>query len=317
MFGSPDPIQSAGKGILGRGPAELGIKLLYNRIWKVVLDKLVSAQDEANSEGNEAPVHELDAVVLNTSLAYERRHFRILVSILTAKDGLHYMLTFEQSALIEKKSIPHRDDQISFPNVGHSVTPNGLPHDAAVTGRRHIARTKKAAFDGSNVAGFILTVDDNFYLTNKKMREVLGDIIGEAQGHDGLSFRARMEIWDENFTKRVDTTEFPEMRLVKAKKPFADYRWGFVHAVTGDRIVMNVSGECVFDDDTGEFVGWICWCRHPQEYSEFLKERNQRRLESHETICNLMPHMVWTTEPGGFCDWYSQRVRIYALLYYF
>jgi hypothetical protein len=312
VFGSPGPIQSPGESIIGQSPAELGVKLLYNRIWNVVLDKLVLAQEEATSKGNEAPVHELDVLVSNTSLTYEQKHFRILVSILTADDGLHYVLSFERSAHIEKKLIPHQDDQISFPDGGYSVTPNRLPHDAAVDGRRDIARIKRAVFDSSNVAGFILTVDEKFYLTNKKTREVLGDVMGGAEGCDGLSFRGRMEIWDENFTKRLDTTEFPGMRLVRAKKPFTDYRCGFTHAVTGDKVVMNVSGECLYDDDTGEFMGGICWCRDLQEYSDFLSEQKQRRLESHETICNLMPHLVWMTTPDGFCDWYSQRVRLYA-----
>jgi len=68
LVGSPDPIQSPGRGILDQGPAELGIKLLYNRIWNVVLDKLVSVQKQASSEGKEQPVHEVDIMVLNSSL---------------------------------------------------------------------------------------------------------------------------------------------------------------------------------------------------------------------------------------------------------
>jgi hypothetical protein len=47
------------------------------------------------------------------------------------------------------------------------------------------------------------------------------------------------------------------MRLVRAKKPFTDYRCGFTHAVTGDKNVMNVSGECLYDD-TGELIGGMC-----------------------------------------------------------
>jgi hypothetical protein len=81
-----------------------------------------------------------------------------------------------------------------------------------------------------------------------------------------------------------------------------------MYTITGDKVVMNVSGECLYDDDTGEFMGGICWCRDLQEYGDFLSEQQQRTLESHETICNLMPHLVWTTTTEGFCDWFSQRV---------
>ena len=78
--------------------------------------------------------------------------------------------------------------------------------------------------------------------------------------------------------------------------------------------MMNVSGECLYDDDTGEFMGGICWCRDLQEYSD-LSQQEQRRLENHETICNLISHMVWTTTPDGMCDWHSERV-LYLIFSY-
>ena len=58
----------------------------------MVLDKLVAAEKVASSEDNDCPVHEVDAVVSNISLTYEQRHFRILASILTADDGMHFLL---------------------------------------------------------------------------------------------------------------------------------------------------------------------------------------------------------------------------------
>jgi len=317
VLGLPDPIQSHNGKIIDRSPAELGIKLLYNRSWDVVLDKLVSAHKLVIAEGEsvsatpgtEGPVHEADAVVSNTSLTYAEKHFRVLISALTADDGTHYVLSFERSAHIEKKLIP-KEDHISSPDGCHSMMPSGVSvrHDLIVGGPRDIFRIKKAVFDSSNVPGFILSLDEKFYLTNKKTREILGDVMGGAEGCHGLSLRSRLEIWDEHFTRRLAPREFPGTRLVRARTPFTDYRCGFIHAATGDKIVMNVSGECLYDDDTSEFMGGICWCRDLQEYSDFLSEQQERRLESHETICNVMPHMVWTTTPDGMCDWYSERV---------
>ena len=163
-------------------------------------------------------------------------------------------------------------------------------------------------FDSCNVAAFILSADEKFYLANKKTREFLGDVMGGAEGCEGVSLRSRLEVWDEHFTRRLDQSEVPGVRLVREKTPFVNYRCGFIHAMTGVRIAMNVSGECLYDDDTGEFVGGVCWCRDIQEYSDFLNDRQQQRLKSHETNCNLMPHLVWTATPDGYCDWYSERV---------
>jgi hypothetical protein len=68
-------------------------------------------------------------------------------------------------------------------------------------------------------------------------------------------------------------SEVPGVKLLKEKRPFVDYRCDFINAVTGDRIAMNASGECLYNDDTGEFIGGVCWCRDLQEYSDFLDDR--------------------------------------------
>ncbi|PMD19299.1 hypothetical protein NA56DRAFT_690619 [Hyaloscypha hepaticicola] len=305
VIGSPDTLQTS-TNILGQEPVELGIKLLHNLTWKVVLDELVEAQKDAISTGTDCPVHEVDAVISNTNLTCDERNFRILVSILTADDGNYFLLSFERSAQTEKKAMSGGEDQISS-NDEHPVLPTMVRHDTVIDGGRDINRIKKAVFDSSNVMGFILTVDEKFYLANKKTREVLGDVMGEAEGCDGLSLREEVDIWDENFMRLLEPAEFPGMTLVRARKPFTNHRYGFTHTKTGDRIVMNISGECLYDDDTGEFLGGICWCRGLQKYSEFLSDQQQRTLESHETICNLMPHLVWTTTTCGSCDWFSQR----------
>jgi hypothetical protein len=36
-------------------------------------------------------------------------------------------------------------------------------------------------------------------------REILGDVMGGAEGCDGPSLRVKLEIWDENFLKETGT----------------------------------------------------------------------------------------------------------------
>jgi hypothetical protein len=281
----------------------------------VVLDKLVSAQTLVRSEGGGAQtrtenlVHEVEVALEAPHFRPEDRHFRVLISVLGADDGMHFMLSFERSAHFEKRLIPREGQEVRSIDGAHSAPPIiDTRRDSVIEAPRDISRIKKAVFDSSNVVAFILSADENFYLANKKTREILGDIVGGAEGCDGLSLRASLEIWDEHFTRRLDRDELPGMKLVRAKKALTDYRCGFVHAITRNKTVMTVNGECLYDDDTGEFLGGICWCRDLQEFSDFLREEQEQLLESHETICNLMPHLVWTTTPEGFVDWYSKRV---------
>ncbi|KUJ15072.1 M4WV, histidine kinase-group IX protein [Mollisia scopiformis] len=311
VLGSTDPTRSPELGIAGKTPTELGIKLLYNRQWNVVLDKFLSEQKSARSEGkgiNEDAIHEVDAVVTNSHLNFEEKYYRILISAIDGKDGCQFVLSLEKSPHVEKKLIPRSEEPLLRREEGIPAIPRDPVHDSPTVGSRDIARIKKAVFDSSDVPGFILSVDEKFYLTNKKAREVIGDVMGDDKGcTDGLALRELLEIWDETFTKRLDPTEFPGLKLVRNKQPFTDYRCGFTHAVTGERVFMSVNGECLYDDDTGEFMGGICWCKDLQEYSDFLCEQQRQRLESHETTCNLLPHLVWTTTRDGECDWFSER----------
>ncbi|KAI9049423.1 hypothetical protein LZ554_006457 [Drepanopeziza brunnea f. sp. 'monogermtubi'] len=304
ILGSRENIQSPGKEILGSGPAEIGIRLLYNRIWNAVLDRLVSAQEQAVSEGNDGPVHGVDAVVTDPTTTGDEKQFRILVSTLTFESGTYFILSFERSVYTERglnqESNQGTSSSDRIPRILAGVSKDS-PEPA-----RNTLQIKKAVFDSHTVAGFILTVDEEFYLTNTKGREVMGSVMGGPEGCDG-TLRTRLEIWDENFTRRLDHTEFPGLKLVRAKAPFSNYRCGFIHQVTGERIVTSVDGECLYDEDTGEFLGGLCWCRDLQEYSDFLLDQQQRRLGSHETICNIMPHLVWTTKTDGQADYFSNR----------
>lgn len=313
VSGSYDPIQATGPRIVDQTLADLGVKLLYNRKWEVVVDKLESAQKLARVEGTtyleNDLVHEADAVLKNQTVGFEERYFRVLISTVTTEAGMHYILSFERSSHVAQNlNSAGRDSRASDGWI--SVAQNEQRRDSMIDPPKNIFRIKKAVFDSHRTMGFILTADEKFYLTNKKTREVIGDVMGGADGSDGPSTRAKFEIWDEKFTRKLDVTEFPGMKLVRAKKPFSNYRCGFIQAITGDKLTMNVSGECLYDDDTGEFLGGLCWCQDVQEYSDFLTDEKRRLLQSHETICDLMPHLVWTTTNDGLVDWYSRRVSL-------
>jgi hypothetical protein len=88
----------------------LGVKLLYNRKWEVVLDKLASAQKLARVEVTAYPendlVHEPDTVLDNRKLGFEERHLRVLISTIITEDGMHYILSFERSFHAAKKLSP-------------------------------------------------------------------------------------------------------------------------------------------------------------------------------------------------------------------
>lgn len=313
VLGDPDTTQPLEHELTGKTPAEVGIELLYNRVWNVVLDQFLCKEKLSSSQGEgsiDNLIHEVDAVVLRSHPKFEEKHFRILFSTVEGKDGYQFILSLEKSSHVEKMLIPRSEESTSAREGDSFFRPRGATDDSQTETPRDIACIKKAVFDSRNVPGFILSVDEKFYLTNTKTRELIGCIMGGAEGCDSLSLCNRLNIWDEKFTRRLEPSEFPWAKLVRAKEPFTNYRCGYTYFTTGEKVVMSVDGECLYDDDTGELIGGMCWCKDIQEYSDFLSEQQQRHIASHETTCNLMPHLVWTTTNQGYCDWFSERVGL-------
>jgi hypothetical protein len=132
LLGNPNPIQSTAPRILGQTLAELGIKLLLNLQWNVVLDELVSARNLANDEGNQCPVHEVDALVSNEGFSHER-NVRILLLTLDAEDGMHFILSFEKrSTRFKGTVVPHHDEKPSSIQTALSPQPDGSPSTSNV-----------------------------------------------------------------------------------------------------------------------------------------------------------------------------------------
>lgn len=211
----------------------------------------------------------------------------------------HYILA------IERLSSP-----LPVENSSGQLAPAGVPSEiehsiGKLKSDVDHKKLRQAIFDSSGNIGYIISADGQYYLANKKARKAIGNALGGRHGAHGESVRKELKIWDGTFSRRLDPTELPGVKVVRDRKPFTNFRCGFEHHQTNEKIVMTVNGECLYDDDTGEFIGGVCWCYDLQNYYDYVSTEQKRLIASHETICNRMPHLVWTTTPDGLCDYYS------------
>lgn len=234
----------------------------------------------------------------------------MLISAITVDDGTYFVLSFERNFCGDDISTPPEERPTWKPSYQISTNQDVANDGVSKSPQKPLSSLKQAIFNSSDIPSYMLSHDGSFYLTNDKLREVLGDVMGGPEGCSATDFRGRFEVWDEHFTRRLKVEEYPGMILLATKKPFDNVTHGFLHARTRARHVFQVKGECLYDDETGEFLGGICLCNSLQEYSNFVLDQQTRRLQSHETICNLMPHMVWATNPDGYCDYFSERVSL-------
>jgi hypothetical protein len=311
LFGGPSPLQSCNHGVIGKALQELGVKPMSNDSWDTVFDKEQSIRFGASTsqnEGFQGTPGGVEVVFDNPKLNDSEKHYRIGIEVLSADYGYLFILSFEQTLHKERPSSnpvsisPVQDDNgqegTSQTNSKKRIEP------------RNIRALKEGIFDSTNTPGFIITADEQFYLANRKVREIIGDMMGGADGCEGAAFREGLQIWDENFVRRLEPDEYPGTRAVRTREPLKNFRCGITHSSTGDRLTMVITCESLYDVDTGEYLGALCWCEQLQDYQEYLLQEQERGLKSHETICNLMPHLVWTTTVDGGADWYSTRVSI-------
>lgn len=315
--------------VLGQSPGAIGMSLLYQKVWSTVLDKL-DALDKLRNEGDRLPPfpwkidesdNVVDVTVAKRGHVESYHHFRALLSTLKADDGLYYVLSLERSSYVKRKLL--FEEPTSESTAPKALSDTHLltsPSERAAVSNvsvssRDILRLEGAVFDSSDVPGYIISADGSFYVANTKVRELFGDIMGGDDGCESSSLQGRLDFWDETMSRKLTWEEFPGTRLVKARTGFKDFKCTFAHAVTGEYILLTADGTCLYDHATGEFLGGIVWCRDLHKLTEEIREQQQnRRLQSHETTCNLMPHLVWTSTVGGKADWYSQRVRPIVLM---
>ncbi|RDW73671.1 hypothetical protein BP5796_07113 [Coleophoma crateriformis] len=298
--------------VLGYSLADLGIEVAGGKPWANVLRELQNAHDRFEQAGveQEQDVECLKISIMRTHID-GKLQLNATLSVLEVDNEQLFVLSIERACTkttsngVEAYPMPSSSSKRLKLQTEHRKSIVAIPFVDEDSGGR-LLKMRTAIFDSLETAGFLITADEKFYLTNKKMRQLLGNIMGDEAGCHGEALREKLEIWNASFTERINPVDFPGVRLVRDKQPLTNYVCGFTYE-SGAKFATRVTGECLYDDENGELLGGVCWCRDLQEYSQFLRDEQERLLLSHETICDLMPHMVWTTRPDGYVDWYSKR----------
>lgn len=159
---------------------------------------------------------------------------------------------------------------------------------------------RDAIYFGGELAGFLLSADETFCFPNYHGARYVDPV----EIDDVEKFFGNWEFWDEHFTKRLGIPEYPAIRLNRERKNVKKVRWGVQK--DGSRHVFEGSGECLFDPYTDEYIGCVVWNRDLGEYTDLTSRELEGRLGNFETICDTMPHIVWTSTEDCSVDYFSQ-----------
>ncbi|MCJ1380307.1 hypothetical protein MMC17_003410 [Xylographa soralifera] len=166
-------------------------------------------------------------------------------------------------------------------------------------------RMKDAILDAMEIPVFAMWKDQSLTFPNKAAIRLLQRHI-DPTNKDSYDLLSRTKAWTEDFSRELSEDEHPLVHLCNTQKPINGWRIGIKDPKKG-RTVYDCSGECYFDEKTGEFLAGIVALKDVTEYTSALRTQSEENEQQFELICHTMPNMLWTTTPTGMHDWFSQR----------
>ncbi|KAI1309790.1 hypothetical protein F5Y03DRAFT_403953 [Xylaria venustula] len=163
---------------------------------------------------------------------------------------------------------------------------------------------KDALLDNTEMPILAMWKDGSVPVLNKAAKELFKPS-GCAQCND--DYLSNIEIWNEDFTRKLKSDEFPTTVLLREQKPFSGRKFGAEHKTTGKKVVYDVLGEILKDSGSGEIIGGVTTCRDITYMAQEITNIKEADEERFKVICETVPQLVWTATADGMHDFFNKR----------
>lgn len=193
-----------------------------------------------------------------------------------------------------------------IPSFPPSAPPSRSSISSAPSILQKATRLRDALLNAMSLPCYAMWKDQSVGIPNEAFMKLAGHEAAGG-GQDGSGFLAAFVLWTEDFSRKLEYDEYPIVRLLKAEKRLTESRFGMKDPKTGKPAVYDATGEPILDSDTGEFLGGVVILKDVTEYLDKLAAQQTLTTKQFEFISNRIPPMVWTAQPTGFPDWWSDR----------
>ena len=166
-------------------------------------------------------------------------------------------------------------------------------------------RMKDAILNSMEIPAFAMWRDQSLVFPNKSLMQLTYKPT-DATSDDAYDFLSRFKVYTQDFERLLTPDEYPIVELCRTQKPFKSWRVGMIDQAR-KRYVFDVSGECIFDEKTGEFLAGLIMLKDVTAYTDMIKIQSEENDQQFQLICDTMPQMLWTATSGGLHDWFSKR----------
>ena len=61
----------------------------------------------------------------------------------------------------------------------------------------------------------------------------------------GYQLLTHLDLWDETYTRKLNISEYPGVKLVTTRQSFKEHKYGVIYPHTGKRVRLDLSGDCL------------------------------------------------------------------------
>ncbi|KAK0656628.1 hypothetical protein B0T16DRAFT_318726 [Cercophora newfieldiana] len=166
---------------------------------------------------------------------------------------------------------------------------------------------KDALLDNSSTPILAMWKDGGAAFPNRAARDLFNPNADVESTADGFDLLPAWAVYTEDFSRQLEPSEYPISVIIRTETPFTGFRIG-MRDRKGKRLVFDVEGTALRDNNTGEFLAGVVTCRDITELAE-IKASEEERFK---LICDTMPQLVWTATQDGLVDFFNSRWYIYT-----
>ncbi|KAI8719300.1 hypothetical protein NCS52_00710600 [Fusarium sp. LHS14.1] len=195
-----------------------------------------------------------------------------------------------------------------FPPMG---PPSVASHSSTPSLLQKMLLMKDALLNNTQMPILAMWKDGSVTFPNSAARKLFEKDAPLDTSVNGFDLLQYWHIYTEDFSRRLDVTEYPISTLLKTETPFSGTRIG-MYDEAGKKLVFDVLGEAIRDDSTGDFLAGVVTGRDVTVMTEEITQIKERDEERFKLICDTMPQLVWTATSDGLVDFWNTRFYNYS-----
>ncbi|KAF3764383.1 hypothetical protein M406DRAFT_91575 [Cryphonectria parasitica EP155] len=187
--------------------------------------------------------------------------------------------------------------------------PMGPPFNSVQSAPSLLQKTliiKDALLDTTETPIMAMWKDGTIAYPNAAARRLMTKGAQSTYSAEGMDILSSWIVYTEDFSRPLEHDEYPIAILLRTQTPFSGMRIGLLDT-DGKKIVLDILAEAIRDDETGEFLAGIITCRDVTKMAKEIDQLKARDAERFKTICDIIPQLVWTTDPWGSLDFFNTR----------